>query len=105
MIETERLSLRPLTLADLDDVVAMHADPEVVRFLGRLDRKEATERLTANERDWRVLGYGRLAILDRATGRFIGRAGLKYWPQFEETEVGWALTGDARGQGYATEAA
>jgi len=30
---------------------------------------------------------------------------LKYWPQFDETELGWALLRDAWGHGYATEAA
>lgn len=45
-----------------------------------------------------------LAVLDRASGRFLGRAGLKYWPQFDETELGWVLRSDAWGHGYATEA-
>jgi Acetyltransferase (GNAT) domain len=44
------------------------------------------------------------AVLDRGC-RFLGRARLKYWPQFEETEVGWAFRRDAWGHGYATEAA
>jgi RimJ/RimL family protein N-acetyltransferase len=43
-------------------------------------------------------------VLDRASGRFRGGAGLKHWPQFEETELGWALRRDAWGRGYATEA-
>jgi RimJ/RimL family protein N-acetyltransferase len=105
LIETDRLTLRPLTVADLDDILALHEDEETIRFLGSLDHKEALERLTNNEREWRELGYGRLAIVERATGRFLGRGGLKYWPQFDESEVGWALRADRRGQGYATEAA
>jgi RimJ/RimL family protein N-acetyltransferase len=46
-----------------------------------------------------------LAILDGESGRFLGRAGLKHWPQFDETELGWVLRRDAWGHGYATEAA
>jgi hypothetical protein len=38
-------------------------------------------------------------------GRFLGRAGLRYWPQFDETEIGWVLCWDAWGRGYASEAA
>ncbi len=45
-----------------------------------------------------------MAILERGTERFVGRSGLKYWPQFDETEVGWVLRPDAWGQGFATEA-
>jgi RimJ/RimL family protein N-acetyltransferase len=58
-----------------------------------------------SDREWAELGYGRMAVLDRAGGEFLGRTGLKRWPQFEETEVGWALRPEARGRGLATEAA
>jgi RimJ/RimL family protein N-acetyltransferase len=105
MIETERLVLRPIGLADLDEFAALHADPEVTRFVRPLDRAAAEERLGLAEREWKERGYGMLAVLDRTDERFLGRAGLKYWPQFEETELGWVLRRDAWGHGYATEAA
>jgi RimJ/RimL family protein N-acetyltransferase len=105
VIETERLLLRPLVLGDIDDFVALHDDPEVTRFIRRLKRPKAEERLRLNEREWLERGHGMFAVLDRFTRAFLGRAGLKYWPQFNETEVGWALRRDAWGHGYATEAA
>ena len=37
--------------------------------------------------------------------RFVGRIGLRYWPQFGETEAGWAMSRQVWGRGYATEAA
>jgi RimJ/RimL family protein N-acetyltransferase len=105
VIETERLLLHSLGLADIDEFVALHDDPEVARFIRRLDRPEAEERLRLVEREWLERGHGMFAVLDRASGRFLGRAGLKYWSQFDETEVGWVLHRDAWGQGYGTEAA
>jgi len=33
-----------------------------------------------------------LAVFDGESGRFLGRAGLKHWPQFDETELGWGFT-------------
>jgi pimeloyl-ACP methyl ester carboxylesterase/RimJ/RimL family protein N-acetyltransferase len=105
VIETDRLALRPLERGDLDEFVALHNDPQVVRFMRRLDRQQAGERLRAIESEWEQCGYGMFAVSERASGSFVGRAGLKYWPEFDETEVGWALRGEACGEGYATEAA
>jgi RimJ/RimL family protein N-acetyltransferase len=105
LLETERLLLRPLAFEDADELVAMQRDPELIRFLGPLSQQEARRRLEASAEEWRELGYGRAAAIERASGRFVGRVGLKRWPQFGETELGWALRRDAWGRGYATEAA
>ncbi len=83
--------LRRLVMDDLDEFVALHRDPEVVRLVRALDRAQAAERLRANEQDWEARGHGMLVVLDRGSGRFLGRVGLKYWPQFQETEAGWLL--------------
>jgi RimJ/RimL family protein N-acetyltransferase len=104
-IETPRLLLRRVSLEDLDDFAALHADPQVTRFVRPLDRAEAEERLRRDGREWEERGHGLLAVADKESGRFLGRTGLKHWPQFEETEVGWILARDAWGNGYATEAA
>lgn len=105
VIETERLLLRPLAIEDVDDFFALHAQPEVARFTTTFDREEARRRLEQVEREWAVLGYGAMAVLDRESERYLGRCGLKYWPQFKETEVGWSLRREEWGHGYATEAA
>lgn len=103
-IETERLLLRRFSHEDLDDFVALHSDPEVTRFIRPLDRPQAEERLRKDGVEWGERGYGMLALVDKASGEFLGRAGLKYWPQFEETELGWALRREIWDNGYATEA-
>ena len=105
LIETERLQLRPLGRADLDAVVALHAAPQVSRFTRALPREAAQEWLIHCEQEWEDRGHGLLAIHAREDGRFLGRSGLRYWPQFDETELGWVLHPDVWGHGYATEAA
>jgi RimJ/RimL family protein N-acetyltransferase len=104
-IETERLLLRPLSIADLDEFLAMHATPEVIATMGPYSESAAAERLAGYEREWEEHGYGLVALIERASGRFVGRSGLKYWPQFDETEVGWVLHPGVWGRGFATEAA
>jgi RimJ/RimL family protein N-acetyltransferase len=105
VIETERLLLRPLVMEDVDDFFALHAQPEVAQFTTSFDREEARRRLEQVEREWASLGYGAMAVLERADGRYLGRCGLKHWPQFDETEIGWSLRREEWGRGYATEAA
>ena len=104
-IETERLLLQPVTLAEIDEFVRLHEDPEVARFMGSPDREWLVNWAEGSSREWEELGYGRMTIRDRESGAFLGRTGLKRWPQFEETEVGWALGPEARGRGIATEGA
>lgn len=105
LIETKRLRLRVMTTDDLDELVRLQEDPEVARFMGRPSREWLEGWMRSSEAEWRERGHGRLAIVEREGGEFLGRTGLKYWSQFEETEVGWALHPEARGKGYATEAA
>jgi RimJ/RimL family protein N-acetyltransferase len=96
-IQTERLLLRQLALADLDEFVAVHADAAVTRFVPSFAPDQAVARIRLDQREWAERGHGLMAIVERDTSRFIGRAGLKYWPQFDETEVGWVLRRDAWG--------
>lgn len=104
-IQTERLLLRPVEPDDLEELVSLHADPAVARFLGTPSREWLSERIGWSQEEWSERRHGLLAILDRRSGAFLGRTGLKYWPQFEETELGWILQPEARGRGIATEAA
>lgn len=105
VIETERLLLRRVTTDDLDELVAIHANPDITRFMGTFGQEEAIAWLRRVDQTWHERGHGRIAITDRATGRLLGRTGLEYFPDFSETELGWTLRRDAWGQGYATEAA
>jgi RimJ/RimL family protein N-acetyltransferase len=86
-------------------MVAMHADPVTERVFDVTTREEIVEWIERSFGEWAEYGYGRLAIVDRESGEFLGRSGLKYWPEFDEVEAGWVLMPAARGRGVATEAA
>ena len=104
LLKTDRLLLRRVTVDDVDELLEIHADPDIVRFMGVWDRPRAMEWLTEVNENWDERGYGRVAITDRASGRLLGRTGLMYLSQFAETELGWTLRREAWGHGYATEA-
>ena len=108
-IETARLRLRPLVEDDIPDWARLiYADPEVMRYLPGPDvtPQERAERLYRYFTDhWSRHGFGEWAVTDRATGDFLGQAGLNHIADLNETEVDYALAKDAWGQGLATEAA
>jgi RimJ/RimL family protein N-acetyltransferase len=103
-LRTERLIMRPVSDADLDDLDALQRDPTVLRWFGPATRDELGEWIATARRGWEERGHGRAVIFDRTDGTFLGRGGLRHWPRFDEVEVGWTLTAAARGRGIATEA-
>ena len=54
---------------------------------------------------WAMDGFGMFSVIEKATGRWIGRLGPWYPADWPGTEVGWSLVRDAWGKGYATEGA
>jgi RimJ/RimL family protein N-acetyltransferase len=104
-LETERLLLRAAEPGDAEDLVRLHDDPLVARYLGVRDRDWYEWRLGVSAEEWEQRGHGLIAILGCADDGFLGRTGFKYWPEFGETELGWVLRAEARGRGVATEAA
>jgi RimJ/RimL family protein N-acetyltransferase len=105
-LETERLRLVQLDGHWVEDLAAIYADPEVARYIGAggLTPEGTREQVATFERVWRELGYGQSALVERDTGRMIGRAGLHPWPVWGELELGYALARDRWGLGLAREA-
>lgn len=109
-IETGRLRLRPFTPQDQPAYAALRGDPDVVRFLPGGEalvpfaEEIAQSRIQAFIDAWRT-GFGVWAVEEKATGAFLGQAGLAKLDRSTDVEVLYALTRPAWGKGYAREAA
>jgi [ribosomal protein S5]-alanine N-acetyltransferase len=106
-LETARLRLTALTERHFNDYATMLADPESTRWIGDglpLDRTNAWRSLAMLIGHWQLRGYGMWALELKATGEFIGRAGLLHPEGWPDIEMGWMLKPDHRHHGYATEA-
>ncbi len=105
-LETSRLILRLPQESDLDRWADFMADPEASRFLGGpLPRAVAWRGMATMAGSWMLRGFGMFSVVERASGRWIGRVGPWQPEAWPGQEVGWGLARDAWGQGYATEAA
>jgi len=111
-IDTARLTVRPHTPQDFDDLFAVWADPAVVRFISGKPstREESWSRLLRYAGHWAMMDYGFWAVRETKSGRFVGDVGLSEFrrdiaPSLEgAAEAGWVLAPWAQGKGYATEA-
>jgi RimJ/RimL family protein N-acetyltransferase len=107
-LETARLRLTRLSPADLDDLVRMYADPLVTATLGGVRTAEwVADYLKKQIAHWDAHGFGLWTAHERGTGKFAGRAGLRYatLEGRQEVEVTYGLMHEFWGRGYATELA
>lgn len=105
-LTTERLVLRPFRAGDLDAHAAMNADPSVMQYIGEVqDRATAFRGMCAYMGHWYFFDFGPWAVEERASGAFVGRAGLTRFEPWTDVEVAYALVRSAWGKGYASELA
>lgn len=106
VIETERLILRPPTMADFPRWAQFQADAETTRFIGGPKTPPETWRILMTVAGaWSLTGISFFSVIEKASGQWVGRIGPwrpEGWPG---PEVGWSLHPDAAGRGYAREAA
>jgi len=111
-IETERLLVRPLRLADSQDLYELYSDAGTMRFL---EVAAALPRTLVESQAWvqskvdlfeRDDGMSLWALVERERGRVIGDAGLQ-WEMVagrRELDLGCRIVRRLHGRGYATEA-
>ena len=106
VLETERLTLRPIALADFPRWAEMMADPEAAKFLGGPQPAAVAWRgFMTMAGAWRLIGVSMFSVIERASGLWLGRIGPWQPHGWPGTEVGWGLHPDAQGKGYGVEAA
>jgi RimJ/RimL family protein N-acetyltransferase len=109
-VRTDRLLLRRWRPSDLAPFAALNADPRVVEFLpGPLPREQSDDMATQIDANFDRDGFGLWAVEVRNVVPFIGFVGLAV-PRFEAhftpcVEIGWRISAEHWGRGYATEGA
>ena len=107
VLTTERLVLRPVTTGDHATLLAHWTAPDVREFLfdGEILSSATTGQvIDDSERDFAATGYGLWLVFERETSGLAGTAGLRPLEDLG-IEILYSLTAQARGKGYATEAA
>jgi RimJ/RimL family protein N-acetyltransferase len=105
-IETPRLLLRVPRLEDLDAWAAMMEDEPAARFIGGVMPRSVTWRaMMTMIGAWHATGFAMFSVIDKGSGRWVGRLGPWMPEGWPGPEVGWAIVRECWGRGYATEGA
>ncbi len=107
-LQTPTLTLRPLQVSDAPILHRIYQTEGVLRYFPSTvpPPLEKVERFIAGQQaHWEQYGYGNWGLLPPGASDIIGWAGLQFLPELDETEVGFLLSPEYWGKGYATEAA
>lgn len=104
-VESERLVMTQFTQDHFDDFAAFLADPVQAKYIGgHCDRPDAWRRFASILGHWQLRGFGFWAVEEKTSGDFAGCVGLWMPEGWPELEVGYWITTQKQGKGYATEA-
>lgn len=108
VIETERLFLREMALADYDALYAVLADRDIMQhYPYTFDAARVRGWIARNQERYQADGFGLWAVCLQDTGEMIGDCGLTLQCIDGQTlpEIGYHIRADFQHKGYAREAA
>jgi len=108
IIKTERLTLRPFKLSDLDSTHAYAGDPTNTEYMLHLPNrsKDGSERfLRWAIEEWKNDEQRVYEFAIILSGEHIGAVSMGLKDDKKTGEIGWIICRDYQGKGFATEAA
>jgi ribosomal-protein-alanine N-acetyltransferase len=107
ILKTERLLLRELNPDDAENFYKLNLNPNVIKYTGNSAFKDINEakEFLENYQDYQLNGFGRWAVIEISSNKFLGWCGLKYDQNLNETDIGFRFFEEYWNKGFATESA
>jgi len=107
-IETDRLIIREFNEKDYKAVYEFGSNLKVNKYTGDklIESLNEAKGIINNIwlKEYNKYGYGRWATIYKPDNKIIGFAGLKFLPEFNETDIGFRFLPEYWNKGIATEA-
>jgi RimJ/RimL family protein N-acetyltransferase len=105
-LETPRLLLRPPRMEDFDAWALFLEDEEATRYIGGTQvRATAWRTFMGMCGCWYMTGIAMFSVIEKSSGKWVGRLGPWYPEGWPAPEVGWGIVREHWGKGYASEGA
>lgn len=108
ILETQRLRIRPIELADMHAVFDYRSDTEANKYQSWIPQtlQEVADFIAKNPENFNQPdSWFQLVIIDQSTQSVVGDIGIHFIDAANKlVEFGITLSGDVQGKGYATEA-
>ena len=105
-LETPRLLLRPPRMEDFDAWALFLEDEEATRYIGGTQvRATAWRTFMGMCGCWHMTGIAMFSVIEKSSGKWVGRLGPWYREGWPAPEVGWGIVREHWGKGYASEGA
>lgn len=108
ILRTERCVLRELCMEDMDGLFALYEKPGVTDYVEPLYERAAEEEYQRAyiQNMYGYYGYGMWLVIERKSGKMIGRAGLEHRAEADGEavlEMGYIIAPEYQRQGYGYE--
>lgn len=104
-LETERLIMGPHSRDAFPAYRGVMTSDRAKYMDGLLTPMESWNSYTSEAGSWVIDGFGYWTATRKDTGEAVAFVGIMQPPHFPEVELGWLVTAEAEGKGFAFEAA
>lgn len=107
ILETPRLSVRESTVEDVEAFYRIYKEPSITYYMENLFQNPEEERAYIQDyirQMYGFYGFGMWTVIEKGTGRIIGRAGFNIREGYDLPELGFVIEKTYQGKGYASEA-
>ncbi len=107
VLTTDRLILREIRVDDIDRLYEIYEGPGITDFIEPLYEDRDEEIVYTKDYikyQYGFYGYGLWIVVEKDTGRIVGRAGITNRAGYIDAELAYVIEKDRQGRGYAKEA-